>query len=119
MDIIEDMLEGQAIYWAPKGINDDGDKTYEDPIPIPCRWEDCREEFIDKAGAKSVSRAKVYVGIDLDESFGVLWEDRLKVGVGGLIDELNPFKNLRAYEIQKFDRLPTLDYEEHLRTAWL
>jgi hypothetical protein len=129
MDIITDMRHQRAVYWAP-GIEDDsGQKTFGEPEEILVRWEEAGEVYRDRAGNEMVSRAVVYVPQLEDESEveeqGVLWlssktdEDSDGSALDELASTVDPFANDGAYEIQKFEKVPTLDADDFVRNAYL
>jgi hypothetical protein len=110
------MLEFQtAAYWAWTGTDRFGKPTYAAAIDISVRWEDVSEEFINSDGETVISRAKVYVDRDLKIK-GVLLLDGIQTGT----NLTSPKKNNGAWEIRRFDKLPTIDQDETpLRTVFL
>lgn len=114
MDILDDMRRQKAVYWPPGGFDDFGKVSYGDPQEIRVRWEDINEAFTTPGGQTLQSRAKVYAGQDL-ELQGYLWLGRKSQ----LTDAAHPKNNENAYEIKRFDKLPTVDGDEFLRTAYL
>ena len=62
-----------------------------------------------------ISKAKVYVASDVDVG-GVLWQGRL---ADVPTSTTAPKKNAGAFEIIRFDKLPTLNCRKYLRTAYL
>lgn len=127
MDILEDMRQQRAVYWPPMPPTRHGQKTYDTPVELLVRWEQTGEVFLDRDGNQQVSRAMVYVGDDVLE-LGVLWlstktlDDSEGSALGELTDESDPFLNPGAYEIRRFEKMPTLDGaldDEYLRCAYL
>ena len=110
------MLKQTAVYWELSSLEFDnyGQPIPSSPVEIDCRWEDVGEEFIDKDGTTQLSRAKVYVDRDV-EIGGVLMLGEL----GSTIDEDNPKENSGAWEIRRFEKLPTLKATEFLRSVYL
>lgn len=123
---MEEVLTQLAVYWHPAGLGNEGQKTFEAPIEITCRWENITEVFLLREGGEARSRAKVMCDRDLAE-LGVLWIDPETFGMGlnegdalaALEDEEDPFENDGAFEIRRFDKLPDFDGEEVVRTAYL
>ena len=121
---MEDALNQRAVYWHPLGEDNEGQQELDDPIEIVCRWEQVSETFLEKkSGNPQVSRSKVMVDRDLKE-LGVLWlpPDAETLGEGGALAALTSdvaFQNDGAYEIRRFDKLPTFDGDEFVRTAYL
>ena len=129
MGIINRMRRQNAIYWPPATPDDFGRPAHGalvELIQVPngganlrVRWEDVVDEFMDANGEKSLSRARVYVPQLPDGSEvavgGWLWlGDR-----AGLTDEAVPRNNPGAYEVRRFDKMPTIRATEYLRTAYL
>ena len=108
------MLKQTAVYWAPSGIDDFGRPTWDDPVELDCRWEDVAEEFIDAAGERQLSAAKVFVESDV-EVHGVLMLGELT----DLESGADPLEHEDAWEILKFAKIPNLRATEYLRTAFL
>jgi hypothetical protein len=124
MDILEDMRVQWAVYWPPGPLSDEATRTFGEPVELLVRWEEVTEMFLDRQGNEQVSKSKVYVGEDLTE-LGVLWlspavaDNSVGSGLAELVSESDPFANPKAYEIRRFDRIPTLDGDEFLRIAYL
>jgi len=124
MQILEDMLEGGwLVYWAP--LQDDegnpitdpqGDQLYDDPVDLPCRWEDSVELFVTKTGTQITSKSKIYVGVDLKED-GIVHKGKK----ADVLDLDDPLQNKYSHVIIRFDKLPTMhqEDEEFLRTAYV
>lgn len=123
MRIIKKMLKGKCVYWA-LATNDSGGTTYDNygqprhaaPVELKCRWEDRNEEFIGPRGTRQVSRAVVYVESDVDVG-GMLFNGALDDLESG--EFVNPRAVDGAWEIMRFDRVPTLKQTHFLRTAYL
>lgn len=115
MDIIEDMRQQKAVYWAPEGVDQFNRRTYAAPVEIDCRWVDKREIFRTKDGQEKVSKSIVYPDRVLDEEGGVLREGTL----AELTSTTAPFENTNTWEIQAFGKTPTLDNDAILYTAML
>lgn len=129
MRIIRRMRRQKAVYWAPVAADKYGKKSYEEPIEIDCRWEDCQEMYLDVNGNSAMSRARVYVDRKL-EALGVLWlpPENVQISEGAaltqLTDETDPFANSGTFEIRKVDELPELRVRAGnpntiLHTVWL
>lgn len=114
MSIITRMLKQIAVYWAPLAPDKFGKTTYAAPVEITCRWEQRDEEFKDRDGSVLISPAVVYVGQDVVVG-GMLMLGELTSSV----DETNPRANAGAWEIGRFDKLPTLRATRFLRTVYL
>jgi hypothetical protein len=122
---MDDLLNQRAVYWAPLVVNDEGQKAFDDPIEVRCRWEDIVEEFITRGtGASQTSKSKVLVDQDLEE-LGVLWlpPNSTELDEGGAIAQLTsedePMANDDAFEIRRFDKIPNVDADEFVRIAYL
>lgn len=114
MDILDDMRRQRAVYWPPAEINEFGKIGYGPPQEIRVRWEGVNEAFVTPAGQTLQSKAKVYPGQDL-ELQGYLWLGK----ASQLTDSANPKGNPDAYEIKRFDKIPTVDADDFLRVAYL
>ncbi len=116
MRIIKKMLKQTAVYWSLASIEygDYGRPKITTPVEIKVRWEDGGEEFLDNSGTKQLSRARVYVDRDVEVG-GILMLGELDSGV----DESNPKTNDNAWEIRRFEKLPTLSAKQFLRTVYL
>jgi len=121
MRIITKMLKQTCVYWALESAESAGD-DYDDygqpqqtaPVELSCRWETVTEEFLDKNGTVQLSQAKVYVGQDVDLG-GVL----MLGGLADITDSSYPKENEGAWEIKRFEKLPTLKADQFLRTVFL
>ena len=108
------MRKQNAVYWAIASIDGHGQEVYASPVQIDCRWEDSNEEFLDANGDRQISNAVVYTDRDTTPK-GVLM-----LGVlADITDAVNIKENSGAWEIRKFNKLPTLNAKEFLRTAFL
>ena len=115
MGIISSMRRQAAVYWAPAAPDQFGRVDVESPIDIACRWEDVAETFIGASGATATSRAKVYVDRDVVPG-GWLYLGE----VADLVDSTAHPRTIEdAYQIEQFNKLPTLKATDFLRTAML
>ena len=114
------MRKQVCVYWPLEVSGDDFDDYGQpvvvaaEPVEISCRWEDVSEEFIDVKGTRQLSKAKVYIGQDVDVG-GILMLGTLD----DITDSINIKENENAWEVKRFDKLPNLRATEFLRTAWL
>jgi len=92
-------LKQTLTYWAPGDIDGGGKRSYSPPVPLPCRWEDRRERFIDRNGNEMVSRAIAYVDADLQEG------GYLHLGTSTLS---TPTPSGQSYLINRFESDPDL-----------
>ena len=118
MRIIKKVLKMRAAYWEPGSPDDAGNKTFAAPVEIKCRWEERVQEFSGTNNEAMLSNAVVYVDRDV-KTLGVL--KLLEVGqtLNGLTSTTNPFANDKAWEIKRFDKLPTIKATQFVRTAYL
>lgn len=116
MRLLTKMLKQKAVYWKLSSLefDDFGQPIPTTPVEIDCRWEDVGEEFLDSNGTIQLSRARVYVDRDVEVG-GVLMLGELDSSV----DEDNPKENENAWEIRRFEKLPTLKATQFLRTVFL
>ncbi len=114
MDLLDDMLGGTAVYWAPTGVDDYNHTTFASPIQLPVRWVDQQSLFTNAKGEQKISKAIVYIRQD------VLLDGALRLGtIASLTDSSNPFANTNAWQIQLFKKTPTIDYDDFLRVVTL
>lgn len=122
MGIITRMRKQQAVWWplksAESAANDYdrfGQPQFADPVQLDdlVRWEDVTEEFIASDGTTQLSRAKVFVGRDMQPG------DVIMLGLLASITKVIPKENVGAWEIRRFEKLPNLKATEFLRTAIL
>ncbi len=116
MRIITKMLKQVAVYWQLSSLEFDnyGQPIPTSPVEIKVRWEDVGEQFLDEKGTMQLSRAKVFVDRDVEVG-GVL----MLGGLESYTDEDNPKENENAWEIRRFEKLPTLSAKQFLRTVYL
>lgn len=105
-----------AVYWASPVADGYGGFDWDDPVEINCRWEGSSRIFIASNGEQMVSRAEVFTSQDLDEQ-GMLF-------LGELDDldsseEVDPTTITRAYQIKRFDKIPTIGGGKFLRKVYL
>ena len=92
-----------AVYWAPGDVTGYGEREFEEPRLIKCRWVDTTKMITDKTGQIVVCNAEILVVEDLE--------------VGGFIylgdfthltneNRINPKSVLEAYEIKRVDKVP-------------
>jgi hypothetical protein len=108
------VLKQKAVYWPPEGTTGGGATIYGEAVQIKCRWEDISEEYTDTAGDTKISNSKVMVDRKLEVG-GVLW-------LGALVDvpsSTDPMSNDGAYEIKKFNSVPSFNGKKFARTAIL
>ncbi len=114
MSLIDRMRKQQAVWWAVDSIDKFGQEVYAAPIQIMCRWEDVSKQFLDANGEIQMSQAVVYTDRDTPPK-GVLMLGL----IASITDPTNIKENVGAWEIMRFDKLPTLNNKEALRTAYL
>lgn len=120
MDVLDEMCNQIAVYWAPGAETQSGQVVYTvQPVEIACRWEDTASVFIDRQGDEATSKAEVFVREKVSE-LGVLWlsnysiEDPPGCALQSLAtcSQNNPFLNPNAYEIRRVEIVPTVDDED-------
>ncbi len=123
MGLIVRMRKQQAVWWplaSSQSAADDHDEFGKpqsaDAIQLTelVRWEDGTEEFIAADGTTQLSRAKVFVGRDMQPG------DVIMLGlISNITNTTHPKENAGAWEIRRFDKLPNIKATEFLRTAIL
>ena len=121
MEIIDTSRKQTAVYWAladsdSGGIayDDYGQPQYTDPVELTVRWTNKVMEFITPDGAIQQSQATVTTGSDVSVG-GVLMLGEIT----DITDENSPKENDGAWEIKRFDKVPTLDADQFYRKAYL
>ena len=120
---ISSKLNQSAVYWGNPQDNGYGGFTYDDPVEIKCRWEDMHQVVTDTKGEEVISRAVVYVDIDLEEN-GVIYlgtmEDLIESS-GESSGEIIPTNIEKgACIIRRWEKVPALNSStEFIRTAYL
>ena len=121
---ISSRLPQRCVYWGNPIEDGYGSKTYDPPIEIACRWEDMQQIIVEADGSQSLSRAVVFVSIDLDED-GLLWlgtlNDLINLestwdSTGGIELSLVP----KMHIIKRWEKTPALNSTtQFLRKAHL
>lgn len=115
MSFPNDNLKQYAIYWGSPVGDGQGGYTYADAVEIACRWENSSRLLRAADGSQLVARAEVQVSQDLDD------EGMLKLGRLNDLDsdETDDPVEAGAWQIVRFDKVPTLDGLSYYRKAWL
>ena len=110
------MMRQNAVYWAPSlsGPDSHGQPQYEPPVQLKVRWEDTNELYVAVTGEQQTSRAKVYVGQDVEPG-GVIMLGALE----DVTDIDRPKSNSNAWEIRSFAKTPNMKVTEYLRTVFV
>ncbi len=110
-------LRQTAVYWPPSTeIDAHGVPILSTPQQIRCRWEYTQEEFIQPDGEKGVSRAKVFLIVDL-ELGGMLWLGTLEEATAPGFPA-DP-REAGALNIRSVSKMPTLKAEQYVRVVYL
>jgi hypothetical protein len=120
------LCKQDAVYWAFTGVDEFNHPTYAAPVLVKVRWEERSEQYLARENRTLTSKAMVNTDVDITEGGALLL---LPAGVvdGGfdpsdLPNPGNPFDNSQygpAWEVQRFDKLPTIDADQFLRTSFL
>jgi len=113
MRIINKIRVMDAVYWPRKGFDKFGKPKFDYPQEIKCRWQDTAEEYIDDEGTRQASSAIVFAGFDIKPG------DYLKKGKIDMHTPDSPLGEDGAWEVVKFEKLPTLKADNFLRRAYL
>jgi hypothetical protein len=131
-DFITKQLVQKAVYWGNPKEDGYGGLTFNDPIEIPCRWEEKSQVLgtitgNQVIGYQDICRAIVFVNQDLDEE-GFLFlgtlidlEDSSLDSSGGWYD---PHQIKGAHIIKRFEKIPavgsnTVFLRKAFLTPWL
>lgn len=105
-----------AVYWGNPQADGYGGQTYDDPIEIPCRWEQVSLVEVSIKGKQVMARHEVYTDQDVDEE-GVLFK--------GLLTDFDesaystPLAIPGAESIIRFNKIPNVRGTKFLRKAYL
>lgn len=123
MRIIKKMCKQDAVLWAvtvgPDGsiIPDGyGQPTYGQPKQIKCYWKDEVGLYISAAGENRQSQSIVFVLQDIGVG-SILFKGTLAAVPLNLRNK--PKSVLKAFKVQRFDVIPTLDGKQFVRKAFL
>ena len=117
--IITKVLRQDAIYWAPAAVTDGrGDRKFEAPIAVRCRWDGKSTERNDSQGSRFLASASVMLDRDVVPG-GVLYLGTIDgfSTIGG--DPMDPLSTQGAALIRDFGKIPTLKADKFVRTAYL
>lgn len=95
-----------AVYWTPSTLTTSGSQDYNIGTEINCLWKEDIKLLRDSTGREIVSKAIIYVTIDLEEH-GFLFH--------GKLDDLttaqksDPKEVASAYEIMVFKKVPSIN----------
>jgi hypothetical protein len=112
----ENNLNQTCVYWGNPTADGSGGFTWDDPIELDCRWEEKTELIRTSKGDNIVSNASVQVKQDLDENGWLFLGDLDDLDSS---EEDDPMTISNAYEIKKFDKIPTMKADKFYRRAWL
>ena len=126
MSIITRMLRQDAVYWPHQGDDDNGQPVWGNPVAVKVRWEASSIEFINPDGRSELSKALVYINIDVAEA-GVLWLARTPIkgdsSIPPVLEQINPslqpYDNPDAAEIRRFDKMGDFRCRKFLRIAYI
>lgn len=129
IEIIDSMRQGDAVYWSPKKdelgnlvYDRFSNPLYDEPVFLNhldgtgVFWIQRSEVFVDKTGQERTSKALVFLGRDVEE-LGILFNGTIDDIPQGMVDQ--PLKIPRISQILGFRKIPTLDYQQYVRKAYL
>lgn len=101
-----------ATVWKQNGVDSGGDPefTAASPFTITVRWEERNDNLIGTDGESFMSQAVVYPGIDLVPG------DYLYLGTNTTAD---PTTVTGAFEVKKFEKIPSPSAKKFIRKATL
>lgn len=112
-------LKQTAVYWPKASVpfGKFGVPTRGTSVEIRCRWEDKAEEFVDPEGTRFVSRAIVYIGLDVEVGGLLFLGTAVEVDASGF--PANPRESASVFEIKVFEKNPDFKGTAFLRKAIL
>lgn len=102
-------LPQTCTYWGAPLPNGFGGFTFAAPVSLACRWEEIAEQFTNNQGELLVSKAKVYLNVDVHIG-GYLFLGSSVVS--------NP-TTIASYPIRQFSKIPDLRAVIFERIAFL
>lgn len=99
------ILRDRAVYWGVPTSLGDGTASFMEPIEIPCVWKEDIRRVKDYFEKETVSRAHVYVNIDIAEK-AMLFHGKLSDLTAE--QRANPTSIPEAYEVRRFMKTPSL-----------
>ena len=112
---IERLCNDTVVYWENIGPDGYGGNEFKEPVEINCRWSDEKEFIKSGNGREIISQASLLVPQDLEEGSMVHH---------GILNDLdsdqqdNP-KEISAYQILRFTKIPSINGRSYKRKAYL
>lgn len=106
-----DMLTEKATYWKVQNDGYGGIEIVEGPVVISCRWEEKNELARDEEGNEFVTDSIVFVDVDLEGGW-YLYQGESSANTASEVQNI-------AYEIRKFQKIPSVDGDEYERKTLL
>ena len=113
MSLIKRMRKQFAVLWIKTGSDEFGAFTYDEPVEVKCRWDDCSTEYRDEKVDKAMSKSTVYPEVEVKIG------DKMKVGELDSNTVLNPLDDDTALEVMGFEKIPNLKAKEFLLIAYM
>ena len=108
-----------AVYWGSPSSDGYGGMSFTTAIEILVRWEN-KTELIDRVGRKDtdaiISNAVVYCLQDLEENGWLFLGELDDLDSASLT---NPKEQENAYEIKKFEKIPSFKQDSIIRKVYL
>lgn len=117
LKIITSSLTEDLVYWPRPRSDGRGGYVTGDPEAIKGRWNDVEERIFDDTGEEVAVKAKVEVGVDIDEG-GFLFRGAL-TGLQTDKRSKDPTKIREAKLIQRYKETPTFKGNQTVRVAYL
>jgi hypothetical protein len=117
MGLLERMRKQDAVYWAPTTYDAFGAPLHADPTALLVRWEDTQEQYVDATGTTRVSRAKVYVGEDLELGGLIMLGDISIAQDSGFPADPRSYEGV--LEIRSFTKIPNRKATKFLRQVFV
>ncbi len=95
-----------AVYWTPSDLTTSGSQDYNIGTEINCLWKEDIKTIRDTEGREVVSKAVIYVTIDLEEH-GFLFHGKLADLTTA--QKADPKEVASAYEIMLFKKVPSIN----------
>lgn len=109
-----------CVYWgvdySSAAYDEFGQSILLPAVQLKCRWQDVIEEFVDAKGAPRISNSKIFTGIDIVPGGYLKLCSLSDLSSAGNSD---PRVEDAAWEVKRFDKMPTLKGNKFLRTSYV
>ena len=113
-NIIKKMLREKAVYWPLEGTLPNGQPKYGEATEIKTRWEFVAEEYVGSTGNTKVSRARIFVPIEIPLGSAIS-----RTPYEQLTDLAKPYNNPNTWRVEQYNEQPSLRYQPQKTLRWV